>query len=389
MHHRGRVSSDRTKGSYTGMHGMSPPYRDTDRDRDSDSSSDFVYDEAAEEILDEITQAVESGDHDLETDDILARLSVLPLTDGGALVDDSQRFKQPFPPLRGNIYIQYAWGITSAFSLLEQVMDVLHALFCECDCKAALRSSRESFDIAVGLLVHLLIAAIQIFAPPAIFFASVFGWGGPQTIDMTQFTLNFSIWQPRDGQTDISKYIAGYFLIALFLCYAMKTCLLECDEISGHLRIARFVNAKLYPNRSPRPVSEWMIVFSAVSTCWLAVWLALDTFIVMGVSDTVIEVLFDSLALLFLFNLDNLNGEFGFVISRIDWPEKGLGFLKDTIQHSEKLHVSTPKKARIAQMLFGCSALFLVLVLLFHLIFFFAIDWPGIAENASNRRSGN
>eukprot|EP00971_Amphidinium_carterae_P140548 2785379-Amphidinium_carterae.1 len=97
----------------------------------------------------------------------------------------------------------------------------------------------------------------------------------------------------------------------------------------------------------------------------------------MGVSGTIIEVLFNSLALLFLFDLADLNGPFGFVFSGIDWPDQGLAVL-----HAELDHRPHDDWRIIVHALTGMTVMFLLLLLLFHLIFFFMINWPALAITA-------
>jgi len=65
--------------------------------------------------------------------------------------------------------------------------------------------------------------------------------------------------------------------------------------------------------------SLWFLRLGAFVNTWVIVWLSIDMYFVMGVSDTVQDVLMDALGLAFLYNLDDVSGDLGFV-DEDDWP---------------------------------------------------------------------
>jgi len=70
---------------------------------------------------------------------------------------------------------------------------------------------------------------------------------------------------------------------------------------------------------------------------WVIFWLCLDTFLVLGASETVQDVLLDSLGLMFLYNLDDIGGDLGFV-NQDDWPGLQLAWLyKNIHKYSDEL----------------------------------------------------
>merc|ERR1712060_150452 len=57
----------------------------------------------------------------------------------------------------------------------------------------------------------------------------------------------------------------------------------------------------------------------AFVNCWVVVWSCLDMYVVVGASKTPQDLLLDALGLLFLFKLDDIGGDLGFV-DQDDWP---------------------------------------------------------------------
>ena len=58
---------------------------------------------------------------------------------------------------------------------------------------------------------------------------------------------------------------------------------------------------------------EYGIAFGILVNIWVVVWCCLDSFVVCGTSFSPGDLVYDSLGLIFLFNLDNIGGELGFV----------------------------------------------------------------------------
>merc|ERR1712157_601813 len=68
----------------------------------------------------------------------------------------------------------------------------------------------------------------------------------------------------------------------------------------------------------------------AFINCWIVMWTCLDMFVVVGASKTPQDLLLDSLGLLFLYNLDDIGGELGFV-NEDDWPGLRIAWIYDEL----------------------------------------------------------
>merc|ERR1740138_854010 len=64
--------------------------------------------------------------------------------------------------------------------------------------------------------------------------------------------------------------------------------------------------------------------------CWVITWSCLDVFLIIGASETPSDVLMNALALMFLYNLDDIGGDFSFV-DVDDWPGSRLAWIYKTI----------------------------------------------------------
>merc|ERR1740138_1604670 len=71
---------------------------------------------------------------------------------------------------------------------------------------------------------------------------------------------------------------------------------------------------------------ERFLYLGAFVDCWTVLWCCASCYIVVGTSGSVQDVLFDSLSLLFLYNLDEVGGDLGFV-DEDDWPGARLGWI--------------------------------------------------------------
>merc|ERR1712217_582462 len=74
-------------------------------------------------------------------------------------------------------------------------------------------------------------------------------------------------------------------------------------------------------------------------------WLCVDMFLVMGTSDTVQDVCMDALGLAFLYNLDDVGGDLGF-LDEDDWPGLQLAWLSKNIhQYADDISDVEQKEA--------------------------------------------
>merc|ERR1712008_233628 len=64
----------------------------------------------------------------------------------------------------------------------------------------------------------------------------------------------------------------------------------------------------------------------AFINCWNVLWCSVASYVVVGASETPKDVLLDALGMLFLYNLDSIGSELGFVDAD-DWPGDRLGWI--------------------------------------------------------------
>lgn len=76
---------------------------------------------------------------------------------------------------------------------------------------------------------------------------------------------------------------------------------------------------------------NWLAASSFVN-CWVVLWSCLDMYVIVGASLSPQDLLMDALGLLFLYNLDDIGGDLGFV-DEDDWPGLRLGWIYDNIVH--------------------------------------------------------
>merc|ERR1719378_471235 len=70
----------------------------------------------------------------------------------------------------------------------------------------------------------------------------------------------------------------------------------------------------------------------AVVNTWVILWCCLDVFLVVGAAQAPLDVLMNALGLVFLYNLDDVGGDLGFV-NEDDWPGLRLAWIYKEIVH--------------------------------------------------------
>merc|ERR1712224_526293 len=77
---------------------------------------------------------------------------------------------------------------------------------------------------------------------------------------------------------------------------------------------------------------EFWLFFGALVNCWVVIWSCLDMYVVVGASESPQDLLLDALGLLFLYRLDDVGGDLGFV-DQDDWPGRRLAWLYNELVH--------------------------------------------------------
>lgn len=183
------------------------------------------------------------------------------------------------------------------------------------------------------LLGAFIIWAVQFVGPPAVFFSSVgYGVGEEQVFKWSEWTN----WGDDSNMFDhllvdwkawaLPKLLSTIFIF-LFTLNGLFVLIDEKESFKKMDKMLRYLDHHT-------PVfnwsGEWLLYVDSLMNNWLIIWCTLDCYILIGNVRTVKDVLFDSLGLLFLYNLDDISGDLGFVNSD-DWDGFRLRWIYDNM----------------------------------------------------------
>lgn len=183
-------------------------------------------------------------------------------------------------------------------------------------------------------LGFLMVFVIQLIGPVMIFWQLTTNRGVDYAdrIQWDKFHLEFpysSDWASEQCATKLMS-----FLFVSVFCLNGAFC--QIDDMNAWLKVDKIFRI-LEHNGSMRGTSENLLKLGAFMNCWVILWLELDVFIALGNADTVQDVLMDALGLTFIFNLDDIAGDLGFV-DKDDWPGVQLAWVNQNIhEYAEKL----------------------------------------------------
>jgi len=173
----------------------------------------------------------------------------------------------------------------------------------------------------------LVISTIQFVSGPIVFLSTVFSWG-MQAGDEYQWQQ----WHPTDPANSFSDWAhvkVKKLMGMLFLfCFILNGIFVLLDEKMVWFKIyntLQYLERKT-PNFDFKFSSSIALFSGAFINCWTVLWCSLASYVVVGASETPKDVLLDSLGMLFLYNMDNIGSELGFVDAD-DWPGERLGWI--------------------------------------------------------------
>jgi len=173
----------------------------------------------------------------------------------------------------------------------------------------------------------IVIGTIQFVSGPIVFLSTIFAWG-MQAGDKYQWDN----WDPSDLDNSFSdwKHVKVKKLMGmLFLfCFILNGIFVLLD---GKMVWFKIYNTLQYlerktPNFDFSFFSSAALYSGAFINCWTVLWCSLASYVVVGASETPKDVLLDALGMLFLYNLDRIGSELGFVDAD-DWPGDRLGWI--------------------------------------------------------------
>jgi len=178
----------------------------------------------------------------------------------------------------------------------------------------------QLFDIS-RICGCCLIWLFQVFGAPTLFLAYAYGMGVScdKVINWRQGFMTFSDWKVL-GTTKLLAVVA----IAIF---CLNGVFVIMDERRSWEKMDRMFNY-LNQRTSTWLRGEGFLFLDAFTNCWVILWCCLATIVVIGPADNPRDVMFDSLGLLFLYNLDDISGDLGF-LNHDDWPGQRLAWIDE------------------------------------------------------------
>lgn len=174
----------------------------------------------------------------------------------------------------------------------------------------------------------LAVWGIQLLGPPGIFMSTVFAWGveAGNEIKWSEWQVDLEDWH----HIALTKCLS---LLAIF-CFILNAIFVMLDEKQTWERIDHIFSYFQNKNKDHFLRGEEALYIGAFTNCWVVLWCCLDTLVILGAAQAPRDVIFDSLGLIFLFNLDDIEGDLGFITDD-DWPGDRLGWMFRWIMRDE------------------------------------------------------
>eukprot|EP00929_Paragymnodinium_shiwhaense_P067116 TRINITY_DN33781_c0_g1_i1.p1 TRINITY_DN33781_c0_g1~~TRINITY_DN33781_c0_g1_i1.p1 ORF type:complete len:444 (+),score=79.31 TRINITY_DN33781_c0_g1_i1:102-1433(+) len=214
--------------------------------------------------------------------------------------------------LPGNIYR------VSAFGLLHKVHKACMLLG---DCQPL-----EAFKVSAAVFGFLCVFIIQLVGPPIMFFNAYYGWLQDEDDHLRWENFEFGDLSEWSSNRRATKLVGLLFVV----CFLLNGFFVQMDEKQSWLKIDHIWRVLNQQGGEMSGSCELFLYIGAFMNCWVIVWLSLDVYFVIGCAENVQDVLFDALGLTFLYNLDDISGDLGFVDGD-DWPGLQLAWVHEHI----------------------------------------------------------
>lgn len=160
----------------------------------------------------------------------------------------------------------------------------------------------------------------QFFGAPALFLSDVFGWGVP-----AEKALLIEDWEPFNFTDWEELWLTKIIGLVFMQAFVMNGIFVVQDYKQSWEKISQLFRYLDQHTHVTLHGESWLFL-DALTNCWVVVWCCLASAVVMGPVTTPHDLLFDGLGLLFLFNLDDIDGDFGF-LNQDDWPGDRLAWI--------------------------------------------------------------
>lgn len=185
------------------------------------------------------------------------------------------------------------------------------------------------FDLS-RMLGCTLIFFLQILGPPILFLSAAAGWGIRPSFYKDEVAvpgfMDFSAWENRKS----TKILAMLFIA----CFCLNGVFVIMDEMKSWKKMDQTFRTLNRKTEAHLRGEGWLFL-DAITNCWTILWCCLCTSVVIAPAQTPKDVVFDSLGLLFLYNLDDIGGDFGF-LNADDWPGDRLAWIYNEMVKADK-----------------------------------------------------
>lgn len=212
----------------------------------------------------------------------------------------SDKKSENFLPVAGNIYRYWGLGLASIFG------------------KPSEGSIQCSGDHVVQQLGILLIFLIQLLAPASCITYKVY------STDWGHFKLGLDGWKYEfHSESHGISNLLEHFVATLFLtCLALNGARVIYNDMLASMKINMMLaNA---PASFVKHVHHLWLWIGPFMDCLLVVQCCVIVYLTFITAATPIDVVYDALAVTFLYNLDDIGGDMGF-LSEEDWDEDAVG----------------------------------------------------------------
>lgn len=239
----------------------------------------------------------------------------------------------------------------------------------------------EPYDRNAQFTGTLFVCFIQILAPTIIFLAMFRGWGVEDSEK-----LHWSQWNQGMGGAakDWSEHFAPRVLGVLFLfCFTVNSMKVIGGEKESHMQIWKVFDALHCADI--KGMYSWPLYLGPFVNCYVTIMCNLCMLLILGTSDDPKDVVFDALGIMFLYNLDDIGGDFAFV-GEDDWPGRAFAWiyhemLKGDDDREDKPYLPSSAQPCVIEYLYlGTYAVLLAMSIVLPFLFVY-IPWGNLTAD--------
>ncbi|CAK0883291.1 unnamed protein product [Prorocentrum cordatum] len=186
--------------------------------------------------------------------------------------------------------------------------------------------SLDGIKVRARFIGCVVVAIVQVVGPPAVLMSNLWAWDALEDRD-TNAVYRWRRWNHHNALADWHvrpvKKILGILLLYIFACNGLFVVL---QEKKTWFQI--YSTFKYLKNHNPEFNSggKAFLYAGAIVNCWAVLFSTTASYAIVGASTSFKDLLFDSLGLLFLYNLDDIGGMLGFVYED-DWDGVRLSWI--------------------------------------------------------------